>query len=147
MSDLVEKLRPVERDLAAETGEFALFALFHDEENPHERWDLVVAAPSLDANRYWKHLKRIVAVLRDHLSFEDFLRVSGILIVPVSHPDVVAALRRFPAEDRVVEICHRELFGRYIDEGYIMTARAALAGEPQVVGGETALCTPSRAAV
>jgi hypothetical protein len=48
------------------------------------------------------------------------------MILPVVHPDVGALIRRYPAEDCVVEICHRELLGQYIDEGYIMTARPTL---------------------
>lgn len=130
MSDLVEKLRPVEREIAAESGEFALFALFHIEGSLHENWDLILAAPWLDEKTKEKHLRCILQVLRTRLSIRDFLRVDRVMILPVVHPDVGALIRRYPAEDYVVEICHRELLGQYIDEGYIMTSRPGLACAP-----------------
>jgi hypothetical protein len=130
MSDLVEKLRPVEREIAAESGEFALFALFHIEGDLHENWDVILAAPWLDEKTREKALGRILQVLRTRLSIRDFLRVDRVMILPMVHPDVGALMRRYPAEDRVVEICHRELLGQYIDEGYIMTSRPALAVVP-----------------
>jgi hypothetical protein len=127
MSDLVEKLRLVEREIAAESGEFALFALFHIEGSLHENWDIVLAAPWLDEKTKENALRRIFQVLRTRLSIKDFLRVDRVMILPVVHPDVGALIRRYPAEDYVVEICHRELLGQYIDEGYIMTSRPGLA--------------------
>lgn len=130
MSDLVEKLRPVEHEIAAESGEFALFALFHIEGSLHDNWDLILAAPWLDENTKEKALRRILQVLQTRLSIRDFLRVDRVMILPVVHPDIGALIRRYPAEDRVVEICHRELLGQYIDEGYIMTSRPALACPP-----------------
>jgi hypothetical protein len=130
MSDMVEKLRPVEHEIAAESGEFALFALFHIEGSLHDNWDLILAAPGLDEKTRDKAVRRILQVLRTRLSIRDFLRVGRVVILPVVHPDVSALIRRYPAEDRVVEICHRELLGQYIDEGYIMTSRPALACAP-----------------
>lgn len=130
MSDLVEKLRQVEREIAAESGEFALFALFHIEGDLHENWDLVLAAPWLDEKTKEKTLRRILQVLRTRLNVRDFLRVDRVMILPVVHPDVGALIRRYPAEDRIVEICHRELLGQYIDEGYIITSRPALGCAP-----------------
>lgn len=131
MSDLIEKLRPVECEIAAESGEFALFALFHIEGSLHDNWDLILAAPWLDEKTKEKALGRILQLLRTRLSIRDFLRVDRVMILPVVHPDVGALMRRYPAEDRVVEICHRELLGQYIDEGYIMTSRPALAYLPE----------------
>jgi hypothetical protein len=147
MSDLVEKLRPVEREITAESGEFALFALFHIEGDPHECWDLVLAAPWLDEKNKPKNLRRILQVLQTRLGIKDFLRVGRVMILPVVHPDIGALLRRYPAEDRVVEICHRELLGQYIDEGYIMTSRPALACVPDAPAQDVGDGAPTKPAV
>ena len=50
MKAFAEKLVPVERQIAAEKGAFLLFALFLREDAP-DVWDLVVAAPWIEANK------------------------------------------------------------------------------------------------
>jgi hypothetical protein len=50
MKEIAEKLRDLERELKDEKGPFAYFALVREGEAP-DRWDLVVSAPWISANR------------------------------------------------------------------------------------------------
>ncbi|MDD5271208.1 MAG: hypothetical protein PHU14_00685 [Methylovulum sp.] len=50
MNSLAQKMTVVEQELAAEQGDFTLFALFLRENSPG-LWDVIVSAPWIDANR------------------------------------------------------------------------------------------------
>ena len=50
MKEIAEKLRDLERELKDEKGPFAYFALVREGEAP-DRWDLVVSAPWISADR------------------------------------------------------------------------------------------------
>lgn len=130
MSDLVEKLRPVERDLARDFGDFALFALFAPEENSYDRWDLVLAAPLLRHTYERAQLQRIIDVMRQHLTIRDYIRVCRFILMPMSSPAVTEVTRRYPTDGRVIEIFSREMFSHFMREGYIMTSRPELACAP-----------------
>lgn len=124
MRDLIEELRPVEREIAAEFGDFALFALFETEDTLFDRYDLYVAAP-------WAHSDyplcvRISEVIRARLTLRDFLRVGRIIAVPVAHPDFSRELRYYPTAGCVVEIYHRQLFEKWVARGCIITCRPNL---------------------
>jgi hypothetical protein len=121
---LIEELRPVELELAAEFGDFALFALFETEDTLFDRYDLYVAAPWLNADYALR--VRISEVIRARLSLRDFLRVQRIMDVPVAHPDFSKELRYYPSAGCVVEIYHRQLFEKWVARGCIITCRPDL---------------------
>lgn len=146
MSDLVEKLRPVERDLAREFGDFALFALFAPEENSYERWDLVLAAPLLRHTYQRAQLQRIIDVMRQHLTIEDYIRVCRFILLPITSPALMEITRRYPTEGRVIEIFNREMFSHFMREGFIMTSRPVLACTPDAPALPSSDCTGPRAA-
>lgn len=130
MRDLVERLRPVEREAAAERGEFALFAVFVTPENLHGRGDIYVAAPWLCGSDERGCRIRISELIRERLSCDDFLRISRIRAVPVAHPDFWKELRYYPTGGQVVEIGPRELFGRDVERGFLITCRPDLVHAP-----------------
>ena len=131
MRDLLEELRPVQLELAAEFGDFALFALFETEDSLFDRYDLYVAAPWLDAD--YSLRVRISEMIRARLSVEDFLRVQRIIAVPVAHPDFSKELRYYPTGGCVVEIYHRQLFEKWVARGCLITCRPDLMAD----GGST----------
>ncbi len=141
MSDLVEKLRPVERDLARDFGDFVLFALFAPEENSYERWDLVLAAPRLRHTYERAQLQRIIDVMRQHLTLKDYIRVCRFILLPMTSPELMEITRRYPTEGRVIEIFSREMFRHFMREGYIMTSRPVLACTPDAPGQGSTDCT------
>ena len=147
MRDLIEELRPVELELAAEFGDFALFALFETEDTLFDQRDLYVAAPWLRSD--YALSVRISQVLRARLSPKDFLRVGRIIDVPVAHPDFWKELRYYPTAGCVVEIYNRELFGKWVTRGCIITCRPDLMPVPESSEDEAAArgrVHPSRAA-
>jgi hypothetical protein len=125
---LIEELRPVELELAAEFGDFALFALFETEDSLFNRYDLYVAAPWLNAD--YALCVRISEMIQARLSFTDFLRVQRIIDVPVAHPDFSKELRYYPTAGCVVEIYHRQLFEKWVARGCIITCRPDLMPVP-----------------
>jgi hypothetical protein len=139
---LIEELRPVELELAAEFGEFALFALFETEDSSFDRYDLYVAAPWLKANDPLR--VRISEAIRAHLSLEDFLRVQRIIAVPLAHPDFWKELRYYPTAGCVVELYHRQLFEKWVARGCIITCRPDLMPVPG--GAESGAVRPSKSA-
>ena len=128
MRDLIEELRVVELELAAEFGNLALFALFETEDSLFDQYDLYVAAPWLNADYTLRG--RISEVIRARLSFRDFLRVERIVAVPVAHPDFSKELRYYPTAGCVVEIYHRQLFEKWVARGCIITCRPDLMPVP-----------------
>lgn len=147
MRDLIEELRPVEVELAAEFGDFALFALFETEDTLFDRYDLYVAAPWMHAD--YPLCVRISEVIRARLSLRDFLRVGRIIAVPVAHPDFSKELRYYPTAGCVVEIYHRQLFERWVARGCIITCRPDLmpvAGSAENEADAPRRVRPSRSA-
>jgi hypothetical protein len=121
---LIEELRPVELELAAEFGEFALFALFETEDSLFDQYDLYVAAPWVNAE--YPLCVRISEVIRARLSLRDFLRVGRIVAIRVAHPDFSKELRYYPTAGCVVEIYNRQLFEKWVARGCIITCRPDL---------------------
>lgn len=124
MRDLIEELRPVELELAAEFGEFALFALFETEDSLFDQYELYVAAPWLNTDYALR--VRISEVIRARLSLEDFFRVQRIIAPAVTHPDFSKELRYYPTAGCVVEIYNRQLFEKWVARGCIITCRPDL---------------------
>ena len=92
MNSLAQKMMTVEQELAAEHGEFTLFALFLRENSPG-LWDVIVSAPWIDENRE-DGLNTVVAKVNVCLQKEEVLMLSHIVIVEHDHPDL-AELNRF----------------------------------------------------
>lgn len=134
MRDLVERLRVVEREVAADFGEFALFAVFVTGENLHGRGDIYIAARWMGEDDERRCRMRISAAIRERLPSDDFLRISRIRAVEVTHPDFSKELRYYPTGGRVVEISQRELFGKDVERGLLITCRPDLMGPPLPAG-------------
>jgi hypothetical protein len=133
---LIEELRPVHLELAAEFGDFALFALFETEDSLFDQYDLYVAAPWLNAD--YAVRVRISEVIRARLSLRDFLRVGRIISVPVAHPDFSKELRYYPTAGCVIEIYHRQLFEKWVARGCIIACRPDLMPVPGSAHDEAA---------
>ena len=140
MRDLIEELRPVELELAAEFGDFALFALFETEDSLFDRYDLYVAAPWVNAE--YPLCVRISKVIRARLSLRDFLRVGRIVTVPVAHSDFSKELRYYPTAGCAVEIYNRQLFEKWVARGCIITCRPDLM--PVAESAENGAAAPGR---
>lgn len=122
MSELTEKVRNVERDIAEERGQFNLFALL-EREDLADRWDLVIAAP------WAKHdegtLQYIVNMLKRHLSASDMTLLARIVVLEASEDPVRSINDIYNVEHGRLELNDPARFGLPVKHGYIITSRRA----------------------
>lgn len=117
------KFGELERTIAAERGDFTLFALVRPEEGLQDQWDLVVAAPwEPDTVTLRKYL---VDQIQQRLGVEMFFVVSGIVPVPADHPLTQALLSEYPVEHGRIRVEDDTFLGLPITKAYIITARSA----------------------
>lgn len=115
---LLEKLRKIERSIAAEKGPFTLFALFLPERTL-ELWDLVIAAPWASEDE-GKALRYIANRLQNELTSQERMQLSRIVILEDKNPGLNEALDVVRPDQEVTEIADRDLFGLTMKKGYII---------------------------
>ena len=91
MNQLVEKLALMEREVAAEKGDFRLFALLLREDSP-DKWDLLVSAPWLDANRS-DGMAYLAKQVQSRLDTEQLLSLSRLVFIADDNPGLIAVLQ------------------------------------------------------
>lgn len=119
-----DALLQVERSVAAEKGQFCLFALLLREEAP-EKWDLVVSAPWIEENK-GTALKLISERLKTSLAETDLLMISRIVVADPSDPAVDAINRAVRVEHSAVEIKDGTFFGHRIKHAHIFASNPAV---------------------
>jgi hypothetical protein len=123
MSDLIEKIKDVERAIAAEKGQINLFAIF-ERDDLFDRWDLLVAAPW--AKRDGPTYGYVADVMKRHLESDDMLRIARIVILDADQEPVLTLNRKFDVEHDEVEVNHPRRYGLLpVKYGYIITSRRA----------------------
>jgi len=121
MKQLVEKLVAMEREISEERGTFALFALFL-REDALDKWDLVASAPWLEEDKK-KSLAYLSDRLRSHLTDEELLSFSRIVLIDQDNPFLEAVQRAVSSEHRDVEVKDSNFFGLEISHAYIITSK------------------------
>ena len=122
MSDLTDKARQVERDIADERGQFNLFALL-EREDLADRWDLVIAAPW--ARHDEATLRYVVDTLKRHLNGSEMTLLARIVILEASDGPVRAINDNYDVEHGHLELNDPVRFGLPVKHGYIITSRRA----------------------
>jgi hypothetical protein len=124
MNLLAQKMMIVEQELAAEHGEFTLFALFLRENSPG-LWDVIVSALWIDENRD-EGLSKVVAKVNACLQKEEVLMLSHIVIVEHNNPDL-AELNRFDfaTSPTVIEAKNDNLLGQDIKQAFFIPLKQA----------------------
>ena len=122
MNELREKVRAVERDIAAEKGPLNLFALF-EREDLFDRWDLVVSAPWAKHDR--ETLGYVVDVVKRHLESAEMTRLARIVILDATTDPVRALTERYSVEDEPVELSDLQRFGLPVTHGFLIASRPA----------------------
>jgi hypothetical protein len=120
MKQLVDKLVLLERDISTDKGEFVLFALFL-REDALDRWDLVVSAPWIEANKK-EALDYLVSQLQPRLEPEELLFISRIVLIDKDNPALEAIHKSIKAEHSAVEVVNSNFFGLQIERAYIITS-------------------------
>jgi len=121
MKEITEKLRTLEQSIAAEKGNFLLFALFLREDAP-DRWDLLVAAHWIPKNKNTA-LKYFSDKLIRTLSQKELLKLSRIAIIEPDEPALAAIQQAMHVEHSIAEIKDSNFFGMQIKHAYIITSR------------------------
>ena len=126
MTELVQKLIPIERAIAKEKGRFTLFALFLREDSLNW-WDVVVAAPWIGKRRY-EAIEYVAHLLQTRLTVDELLQLSGIFIVDLDDPRLHEITREFRVSHGCTEVRGRTFFDMAMERGFIITSSGAKRG-------------------
>jgi hypothetical protein len=121
MKKLVDKLRGIERTIAAEKGDLVLFALFLREGAP-DRWDLIVSAPWAVGKKS-EALAYVVSKIEAKLTPSEIIKLSRVVFVDPSDAPVKEINRALQVEHGETEIHNRNFFGLQMEQGFIITSK------------------------
>ncbi|MEZ4732198.1 MAG: hypothetical protein R3E79_34200 [Caldilineaceae bacterium] len=123
MKEFVDKFIELERKITEQKGSFTLFALFL-RENALNKWDLLVAAPWIEADR-----KAALAYLSKQLQLsmttEEMLQISRIVIIDETNPTLDIIHRTMQVKHNTLEITDSDLFGLQIKRAFIISAQTS----------------------
>ena len=111
----------MESSVAAERGDFALFALFLREDVP-DRWDLIVSAPWASSDEK-SALDYLIATIKSDLGPEDLTNLSRIVFLDPHDSSVQALNTAFHVEHGVVEVRESTFFGLPVKHAFIITSK------------------------
>jgi hypothetical protein len=120
MNAFVDSIVELERQIAAERGDFALFVLLEREDLPG-RWDLVVSAPWLDDERGF--VDYLVGYIKKMMGGEQLVALSRVVVAKPEDELVQAMTGAFSMKHGVWEIWNTEFFGLEIRHAYIITSQ------------------------
>lgn len=123
MKQLVEKLKPLEEEISGLEGKFRLFALVL-REGAQDRWDLVVSAPYLPADKK-ESFERLAKHVKSRLAPQELLALSRIVVLDEGNPTLEAMNKAIRVEHGMAEVKDRNFFGLQVEHAYIITSRKA----------------------
>lgn len=121
-------LRKAMHEIAAQKGDFTLFALFRRADAPGT-WDLVVSAPWLEGGKL-KALGQLVELLARSIGRESLSQFSRVEMVPSDNRTVKFILDNIPIDDGERRIQSTDLFGLQIEEAIILRAKRPIQRRP-----------------
>ena len=121
MKDLLDRFVELERNLSAERGDFSLFALFL-REDAVDKWDLVAAAPWIEADRKVA-LPYITRQIQQAFNSEELTRLSRVVLIDESNPGLTAINQALTVQHGKSEVLNSNFFGLQIKHAYIITSQ------------------------
>lgn len=120
MKDIIKKLIEIERDSAAEKGDYKLFALFLREESIG-RWDIVVYSEwaYLDYPNSQSYLAKKI---QNSLSADEIIQISRVVVLEQADLELPDFIQNMNVQHGVAMIKDEEFLGQQIERGYIITA-------------------------
>lgn len=91
-------------------------------DNGLNKWDVVVAAPWIDADRK-AALDYISQQLQLSLARDEVLQISRIALIDETNPTLDQIQRTLQPKDGIIEIMNNDLFGLDIKRAFIITAQ------------------------
>ena len=111
-------LRKAMREIAANRGNFTLFALLMRADGPGT-WDLVVSAPWLESGKL-RATSEFVRLLAQSIGEESLQQFSRVLALNSADAPLKFILENIPVEDGEIRIKNTDLLGMQIKEGIIL---------------------------
>lgn len=121
MNQVSEQFACLEREIASERGDFALFALVRPEAQELEIWDLVIAATWAESLEELESL--MLQRISTTFSNEALFQLARVVPVPADDPAVQALLAEYPVEHGRLRVEDDTFLGLPITKAYIITAR------------------------
>jgi hypothetical protein len=120
-AELPARFAKLESDIAAERGDFTLFALFQREAVP-DRWDLIISVPWASADQK-AALDYIVGRIKSDLSPADLIQLSRIIFIDPTNLSVRELIRTVHVEHGSMEVRDRNFFGQPIRQAFFITSK------------------------
>ncbi len=111
-------LRKAMREIAANRGNFTLFALLMRADGPGT-WDLVVSAPWLESGKL-RATSEFVRLLAQSIGEESLQQFSRVLALNSADAPLKFILENIPVEDGEIRIENTDLLGMQIEEAIIL---------------------------
>ena len=118
--ELVQRFAELERQIAQDKGDFALFALFMREEVP-DRWDLMVSAFWVGGDNS-AAVDYLVAQIKFKLGDDDLISLSRIVVIDPEDAAVQKLNRAVHVEHGNVEVRDSTFSGLAIKQAHIITS-------------------------
>lgn len=125
MKQFIDKYVALEKEVAKERGEMALFALLLRDDAP-DRWDLVIAAPWAVANRK-ASLEYLVEKIKGRLGSEGLVNLSRIVLAEPDAPAVKAFNSAMNVQHGDTELRDCNFFGLPIRHAFLITSQVLAA--------------------
>ena len=122
-TELTEKFKRLESEIAAERGDFALIALFLREDVP-DRWNLIVSAPWASSDEK-SALNYLVKRIKSDLGPEDLTNLSRIVFIDPNDVSVRNINKAIHVEHGAVEVMDSNFFGLQIKHAVIISSKRA----------------------
>ncbi|WP_439582616.1 hypothetical protein [Dyadobacter bucti] len=122
MKEIVKKLIQIEKESSLEMGVYTFFALFL-RENSANRWDIVVAAKWINADRSAAHTY-LAKKVQEALEVTEIVKISHIAILDNDLFEVPEFLEDISVQHGASRIKDEEFSGQQIERGYVITVNS-----------------------
>jgi hypothetical protein len=120
MKQMLEKLATLERHIATEKGDFALFALLL-RADAEDKWDLLISAPWLETDKK-ASLAYVANKIREQLTTQELLSLSRIVLLEKGNPVLEALRGMVQVQHGMGEVSDSIVFGVPIKHAYLITS-------------------------
>ena len=134
MKELFKRFSEIEKEMAAERGEFTLLGLFQRDTTLFDRWDVVVSADWLGEDEY-EAMKYIIPEFQKRLTKEQWLMVSGVQVLKPNEAFVQEMLEEIREGNGNFKVSNFDFNGMTLTRGIIIAPKQAVKREAAAQAG------------
>ena len=134
MKELFKRFSEIEKEMAAERGEFTLLGLFQRDTTLFDRWDVVVSADWLGEDEY-EAMKYIIPEFQKRLTKEQWLMVSGVQVLKPNEAFVEEMLEEVREGNGNFKVSNFDFNGMTLTRGIIIAPKQAVKREAAAQAG------------